>query len=860
MKVLLVNPIWTTKYIPPLNLCELAGFIRENGYSDVNILDLNLEIIKIQYCDDVINESIDLIKDLNPDIVGITCNTIHFPFCIELCNSLKRQLDIPVIFGGLHASLKTDELLRLSEVDYIIRGEGEVSFLELLQALDKKADIKNIKGISYRDGEDFIHNNDRELIQDLNTLPFPAYDLLPSNAIQKSDIWLSAGRGCPFNCHFCSGTRLWKYQRRKSINRIIKEIEYFKNNFAINYINFSDDCLITKNEWSKNLLSRLTEIDIKWSCLTRLDVLDTELITRMVFAGCNLVYHGIESGSQRVRNILNKKLPSEYSNDVILNNIEEEINSGLQVYCSFMTGIPTETKQEVKDTYMLASKIKEKGAMVQYWITTPYPGTTMTDQNQDELVYLDKWKSLKQSDIFGFEQYYLYHKFIDKYKNENPDYFIFKPGYHLNDFIADYNNYRNSLIFEDFYIEGLYNYIEKINGTHTLNYFEDKLRIDNTEELLCEPGNDRIIEPYSKEKNQKMTTLTDETESVQLPFVVNNADNNLQGHTSRLVDIINENKASEFIFIKPLEKNTIQNQINHGNVIIPKNCSNCFNLFRIDSDGIIELCSGDKLIKKDYVRNRTDIFRFFMLRGLHSKKNKNNYCNFYPKENELRRYKTALNALEHSIFYLHRKNFEDCLRYINISKRLGLFLNDIDGILGICHFELRNFEEAIPFLERAHHLSTNKNTFISFLVISYFHRKQYKEAVDVANVFFEQGNIENSIIFIIGMCYEKLNEYNKALKYLTKSYSIFPNNGAISQFLASVYFNLNDYDKAIKYAQSSLESNHVAGNSHLIMAMSYDQKAEYKNAIHHYKFAQKKHPDNIKISQLLDKCCEHLEN
>jgi len=304
----------------------------------VSIIDLNYELKKYILSDNIIQKAVDIVSAQKPDIIGLTCNTIHVPFCVEFYKAYKGKYKIPLVLGGIHPTFRPDRMFKLSGADYIVRGEGEETLLELLNTINQKGELHKIKGLSYRYKNKTHHNPDRPLIKDLSRLPFPAFDLLLPyvNRIMKEEeirgrileVHFSATRGCPYGCIFCSANKMWRYQRRKPIERIVKEIKYLKTKYKCNYVEFNDDCLPLNKAWFNNLLCAVKKLKIHWSCLSRIDILNYNLLKRMKDASCNSIYHGLESGSARIRELVNKKLKPKVNNNVIAKLVAKEINLG----------------------------------------------------------------------------------------------------------------------------------------------------------------------------------------------------------------------------------------------------------------------------------------------------------------------------------------------------------------------------------------------------------------------------------------------------------------------------------------------------------------------------------------------------
>lgn len=432
MKVTLVYPPWqfySPSKLPPLGISYLASQLRHSGFDDVEIVDLNLEISNPQ---NIFKRSIELVKKRNADILGITCWTVHVPFCIEFVKIYKKKYpDVKIIMGGVHASSQPEDIMKLCPVDIIVRNEGEETLIDLLNAFNSNKELGEIPGISYRQDEQIHHTQDRPLIKNLDNIPFPAYDLLaPLEQYQplnrKYAFSLLASRGCPYRCIFCSANRLWKFQRRRSPENVVEEIKWLANTYEVGFIRFEDDALTINRDWAVKLFSSLKELPIKFDCLTRIDKVDSNLLKLMIDAGCEGIYHGIESASPRLWKLLRKDFPTWLNIEYIKELIMEEVSFGLNPTVSAMIGIPTETKEEINLTFDLMSTLRRLGATTQLWIMTPYPDTDAVEVFREKLIRIDRWRELKQFDVFSMVPREGYSYLLKKYGALIPDNWMFK--------------------------------------------------------------------------------------------------------------------------------------------------------------------------------------------------------------------------------------------------------------------------------------------------------------------------------------------------------------------------------------------------------------------------------------------------
>ena len=444
-KILMVNPLWSFNNYPALNLVELATYLISNNFINTQILDLNFEIKNKLTIKDAVSYSVKRILLKKPDIVAITCNAVQFPFVCELSKQLKTiSPAIPIIIGGVMASLNPTDTIKQSNCDYVIRGEGEQTILELTKSIENNTDTKLIDGISYKSHNKIIHNKDRALLN-IKELPIPKYSLISKNIKNNNLVWLVASRGCAYKCKFCSGNTIWKYQRRKDVSTIYKQLYILKTKYNINDFVFGDDCLTLNKQWLLELCKKIRPLKMSFGCLARVDSIDKDILTALKQAGCKHIYHGIESGSSKVREFLDKQVKNN-TNKFIADTIKLELKMGFQITTSFMSAIPFETKKDIEQTYKFAKLLKEIGCKIQLWLLTPYKGLQIIRDYKKQLIRIDRTKNNLQLDIFDKGQFYLYRNFINKYNKYNADNYMFLPkDMNLEDFINYFHKIQKKL-------------------------------------------------------------------------------------------------------------------------------------------------------------------------------------------------------------------------------------------------------------------------------------------------------------------------------------------------------------------------------------------------------------------------------
>lgn len=383
MKILLVNPpyfdVWRTFdfLLPPLGLAYIAAILEANDY-DVTIVDLNARQ----------NER--SITDRHWDIVGITFDTSRYYKGIKYGRMLRAK-GAKVVVGGPHATFMAEEILRNGSADFVVRGEGEYTMLELLNALKAGSDLGHIRGLSYLYDNQIIHNDDRIYSEDLDNLPFPTRHLLDMDKYRTSKMGVRSitsiltSRGCPYQCSFCASSRLagtsW---RSRSVESIIEEVQLVKDTYGYPAVAFVDDNFTLDPKRVTNICEEILKRgwDIHWWCFTRGDTIvkNPEMVSLMYKAGCRSTYIGIESGNQETLDSYKKRISAEISREAISILKKNKI----EMTTSFIIGQLNEDKGMVEDTLRFAKSLNPN--TVSFSILTPYPGTELFEQVKDKII------------------------------------------------------------------------------------------------------------------------------------------------------------------------------------------------------------------------------------------------------------------------------------------------------------------------------------------------------------------------------------------------------------------------------------------------------------------------------------------
>lgn len=317
------------------------------------------------------------IRSFNPDVVGITTMTSKYPMALRIAEMTKSiNRDITVVIGGHHASIFGPKLVLDPSIDFAVIGEGEMTFLELINRLcEPRPDFSRINGLAYRDGGRTVTTGPRELLSSLDVLPIADRDLM-INEGYVSENNIMATRGCPFNCSYCGAQVIWKRKvRRRSVPLITREIEYLFRRGPSRAIQFWDDTFTGDRRFIAELMPALKKFDgLTFSCITRLDVIDPEILAQLKGSGCNLILFGIESGSDEILKRIDKKMTRE----TIRKKTTMVHAAGIPWLGFFIMGYPGETREDILSTLAFMKEVNPSFAEIN--IFNPLPGTRVWNE------------------------------------------------------------------------------------------------------------------------------------------------------------------------------------------------------------------------------------------------------------------------------------------------------------------------------------------------------------------------------------------------------------------------------------------------------------------------------------------------
>jgi len=383
MDVLLINPPWeqlsedirkkakVENLMPSLGLGYIAAVLEKNGVK-VQILDANLEGIPPGKLASYLRE-----KGFRPCHIGITATSHTIVAALAMAKACKEALPAcRVTLGGVHPTILPAETIECEAVDFVIRGEGELPYLELVTG--KK--VEDIQGVSYKRNGIQYHNTVRPFIKELDDLPFPAFHLMPINRYhptlgtyrQLPIMGVIGARGCPFNCTYCASPAFWgRKVRFRSAQNIFEEISLLVNGHGVKEIQLLDDTFTASRVRLKELCNLLlgAGFRITWSCNSRVDGVDDATLKLMKASGCHSITYGIESADEEMLTRIRKRISLDRARQTIALTKKH----GITCRTSFIFGNPGETYETMEKTVRFA--IETMPDFVVFNILRPYPGT-----------------------------------------------------------------------------------------------------------------------------------------------------------------------------------------------------------------------------------------------------------------------------------------------------------------------------------------------------------------------------------------------------------------------------------------------------------------------------------------------------
>lgn len=382
MKILIVNYDNESDYnMIPVGACYVAGYLRNNGYKDITYYSQDIyhfpEKHLTQYLD---QNKFDVVA------MGFVAGYYQHSKIIKICDAINKSKNRPFVVLGGHGPTPVPAFyIEVTNADAVVIGEGELPFLNLIRALDSGVSLDTVKGIAYRNGQDIMVNEREKPIADLNSIPFPYYDILPMEYYVNKKlyhmtpvdrmIYVVGNRGCNYACNFCQ--RLEKGIRFRSADNIVEEIKKFKKDYGISYVVFLDELFMV----SEKRISELTEafikanLNIRYFCTGRLNVVNNNILDMLKQSGCACIDYGIEQFDNDALKAMNKRLTEED----IIKGIELTQAKDFPIIFDIIFGNIGDTKKTLRKTLDFFKKYNDYGQFRTIRPVTPYPGSKLYD-------------------------------------------------------------------------------------------------------------------------------------------------------------------------------------------------------------------------------------------------------------------------------------------------------------------------------------------------------------------------------------------------------------------------------------------------------------------------------------------------
>jgi radical SAM superfamily enzyme YgiQ (UPF0313 family) len=380
MKVLFIYLNLGTKNVRhyPFSVGCLSAFVKEHGH-ETEMLYLNEDMAEEDF--------LYLVWKSNPDLIAFSAVTHQWLHARRYARIVKSKLDIPIICGGSHPTFMPEEVISEPSINMVCVGEGEYALLEVLDRMERKDDLSIIPNIWVKNEKGTVFRNGiRELIHELDTLPYPDREILNFQEVvsgcNTEPVFMTA-RGCPYNCTFCSNSALkrlyrgkGRYVRQRSPENAVREISQLRDRYEFDTLNFYDELFGYDRKWLRRFCQIYkSEIGYPFGCFIRAETMDRETFHMMREAGLTLIYLGVESGNETLRRkVMNRKV----SDERIIRACRDAQAEGIQVWTYNIVGIPGETVETIREAMQLNRIINPHFASVS--IFQPLPGTRLYEE------------------------------------------------------------------------------------------------------------------------------------------------------------------------------------------------------------------------------------------------------------------------------------------------------------------------------------------------------------------------------------------------------------------------------------------------------------------------------------------------
>jgi len=381
-------------YDPPLGLAYLAANLRRSQIS-VEIIDASATRLT---CDDVVS----LVVEKAPRYVGITAVTLDIYNAAQLAHKIKQKNKESItIIGGVHLTAVPGETMeKFPQFDIGVIGEGETTLVEVIQALNGNINLNTVNGLVYRYNGEIIFTQPRKLNYNLDSYPPPAWDIIPGfpqnypvppySTSNSPSCSMVTSRGCGRRCTFCFQGTMGRALRFHSEEYVLDVIKHLYHHYGIRNLRFVDDQFLANKNRTEKICTLLIKekLDLTFSCIARIDTINPQLLRLLKRAGCQQINFGIESGSQRILDLIKKDVEL----DEIFKAVKWTHEEGIRTLGYFMIGFPTETEETIRESITFAKRLPLDD--ISFFLLTPFPGTELYQSVHQYGIFKNDWKSM----------------------------------------------------------------------------------------------------------------------------------------------------------------------------------------------------------------------------------------------------------------------------------------------------------------------------------------------------------------------------------------------------------------------------------------------------------------------------------
>ena len=324
-----------------------------------------------------------------PEAVGLTALGCNFIAVVKIARRIKqRRPETLILLGGPHPTvLESAIMTKFTDFDVLVRGEAERTIVPLLDALASGRDLSTVPGISYRDESRVCRSTVNAGVMDVDQLSMAAFHFYPISELRLSSIRVEAGRGCPFQCTFCStATFFGRKYRVKAAPKLVGELKFLHRAYKITDFSLQHDLFTVNRRKVLEFCEEVRPCSFSWTCSARIDCVDSELLREMARSGCRGIYFGVETGSSNLQELVKKRLDIS----LLAPTLTQAKELGINVTTSFIIGFPHETPSDVEatlDCLDRCHRISPTTTCLQLHLLTPEPGTALYEENKSRLLY-----------------------------------------------------------------------------------------------------------------------------------------------------------------------------------------------------------------------------------------------------------------------------------------------------------------------------------------------------------------------------------------------------------------------------------------------------------------------------------------